>query len=285
MKSLHDQVVVALLDSKFTVKTMTRCFDVVARKDGGLMLIKVVEDANSLTGERIQEMKHIATALDASPLIICEKGSATLKDNVVYTRHGMYAFNLPTFLSHLNSKPLYVMSKKSGITTKISGDKLRELRQREGLSLGLLSKKIGVSKRMVVKYENEDAEISLQHAVKMHNTIGRHIFKKIEILSTTAATPAHPSSDIGAKYEDLGFIVRETRNVPFDVVAKRDHATILTKVGDTIPSDLGNISAFIGAHDLAIFRKKKPRNIPALTKEEFLKFDEADELIRFVQEF
>ena len=41
----------------------------------------------------------------------------------------------------------------------------------------------------------------------------------------------------------------------------------------------------IDADELVIFKKKKPKNIAAVTKEEFLEFEKADELIKFLKEF
>lgn len=60
---------------------------------------------------------------------------------------------------------------------------------------------------------------------------------------------------------------------------------ILTEVGDKTPPQLQPISRMLDANNLVIYRKKKPKNIPSLTKKEFLDFEKSYELIRFLKEY
>ena len=62
------------------------CFDVLARKNGQILLIKVLEDANSISRQCTEEMGAIASYINASPLIISEKAGSRLEDNIVYSR-------------------------------------------------------------------------------------------------------------------------------------------------------------------------------------------------------
>jgi hypothetical protein len=41
----------------------------------------------------------------------------------------------------------------------------------------------------------------------------------------------------------------------------------------------------LDAERLTIYKKKKPKDIPALTKKEFMEFEKASELIKFLKEF
>lgn len=70
MKNRKDGVLLALVKHNFTVKAMTGCCDLVARKDNTLLLAKVLEDANAMTAEAAQELTKTAAALHAAPLII-----------------------------------------------------------------------------------------------------------------------------------------------------------------------------------------------------------------------
>ena len=94
-----------------------------------------------------------------------------------------------------------------------------------------------------------------------------------------------PKTEVGKKYTELGFQSAETRKVPFDVIAKKKNEIILTKVGDKTDESLHSLSRLIDADKLVIFNKKRPKDIPSLTKEEFLEFEEASELIKFIKEF
>lgn len=285
MKSHADQVILSLVNNQYMVKTMRGCCDIVARKNEKILLVKILEDANAMTPEMAQELKNVAAALQAIPLLISDKATAPLKDHVFYTRHHIPTMNSTTLLSYLQETPLFMISKKAGITARLDGKKLRELREQEDISTSTLAKALGISTRMLSRYEQEDAEISLPRALKMAKVMGEEAFKHINIQAFHTAILAPHSSDIALKYEDLGFTTAETRKVPFDIIAKKQHTLILTRVGDTVYPDLSTISSALGASDLVIFSKRKPNNIPALTKEEFFDFERAAELIKFIQEY
>ena len=67
MSSIIEEAVWSLVKHGFIVKTVISCFDVVARKNNTLLLIKVVEDANSITKEAAEQFSRTAAALHATP--------------------------------------------------------------------------------------------------------------------------------------------------------------------------------------------------------------------------
>ncbi|MBA3064284.1 hypothetical protein FP803_02495 [Candidatus Woesearchaeota archaeon] len=73
--------------------------------------------------------------------------------------------------------------------------------------------------------------------------------------------------------------------MPFDIIAKKDEDVILTGIGDNTSPKFSSLSRLLDVDNLIIFKKKKPKNIPALTKEEFLDFEKSHELIKFLKEF
>jgi predicted transcriptional regulator len=285
MNNLKEKTLLELLNHNCMVKTMKGSFDIVARKDEKVVFIKVVEDANSIPASTLEEMKNTAAALRAAPCIISTKAGTKLKDNVLYTRHNITTLNINTLKTSLKKTPVYFTSKKAGITASIDGKKLKQLREHKEISLGKLSRSLGISKRMLVKYEQDNAEVSVHRAIKMMNMVGEHSFKSRDIFSTVIHHPTELTLDISTKYDHLGFNVTETKKVPFDIVAKKDKILILTKIGDNISNDLNNISHAMGVNDLAIVEKKKPDYMPALTKEEFLDMERARTLIKFVREY
>lgn len=102
-QNLLERVCIALIKKGFTVKCLTRtCFDIVARKQSEILLIKVLEDANSISQEYSFEMQKVSTFINASPLIISEKAGSKLEDNVVYQRHGIFTVNMHTFMRSLD---------------------------------------------------------------------------------------------------------------------------------------------------------------------------------------
>ena len=52
------------------------------------------------------------------------------------------------------------------LKAQIIGDRLKEIREREGISLNDIARKVGVSKRMIQKYESGESEVSVNKALK-----------------------------------------------------------------------------------------------------------------------
>ncbi|NQV08478.1 helix-turn-helix domain-containing protein [Candidatus Woesearchaeota archaeon] len=283
---LLEEVFIFLLREGFTVKSLKgSCFDVIARKGSTVMLIKALEDANAINSEHINEMNKIASYIDTTPVIVAEKAGTKLEDNVVYSRLGIYTLNPATFKSAVTNKALFIKRTQAGLTASILGNKLKKVRERKNLSLNDLAKKIGVSKRMISKYENEGAEITVNKAAKVYDLFGDSVFKKVNLLEAKEHEIAEPGTIIGKKYSNLGFKASDIKKGPFDIIAKKEKDIILTDVGDKTHKEFISTSKLLDAKNLVIFKRKRPKDIPAMTKEEFMEFEKSNELIKFLKEF
>jgi len=275
-----------LLKDSFTVKTLTRnCFDLLARKKEKILLIKVLEDANSVSKQYVDEMDTISAYINAIPIIIAEKAGNKLEDNVVYTRFDMYALNIVTFINTIKNKFPFIKRTQAGLTASISGKKLKEKREKMGFSLNALSKKVGVTSRMITRYENGDSEITINKAMKIYDLFGHDVFNQINIFYSNNKIESSYTSDYSRKYIDLGFEAADTKRTPFDIIARKNDDLILTEIGDKRKPDFSSLSRLLDADNLVIFDKKKPKDVPSMTKEEFLEFDKANQLIKFLKEF
>ena len=91
---------------------------------------------------------------------------------------------------------------------------------------------------------------------------------------------------------DMSFILKVNPVNDIPVLAEiesqsieEDDELILTEVGDKARPDFSSLSKLLDADNLVIFKDKRPKNIPAVTKEEFLEFEKANQLIKFLKEF
>lgn len=281
-----EKVELFLLKKGFIVKSLTRsCFDILARNESAILLVKVLEDANSISREYAEEMISLASYISASPVIVSDKAGARLQDNVVYVRLGMWTISPNTFFSAINSKLPFIRSNQAGLTACLDSAKLREKREEFGYSINSMSKMFGVSSRMVFNYENSDSEVTINTALKMHRVFGDNVFSEINIFEARSAPHSKCSTDVGNKYIQMGFEAIDTKKTPFKVIAKKDREIILTEVGDRINPDAKSLSKLIDADNLVIFDKKKPKGMPSITRKEFFEFEEANELIRYLKEF
>jgi len=118
-QAIIDNIGIFLLKKGFTIKSMTHtCFDIIARSSSMVLLIKVLEDANSIKKDFTDEMEHISSYINASPLIIAEKAGSNLENNVVYSRFGIYTLNLATFRNCINNNFPFVKRTQAGLTAK-----------------------------------------------------------------------------------------------------------------------------------------------------------------------
>lgn len=284
-KGLIDEVSIFLLKQGYTIKVMgSGCFDMIARKEN-ILLVKVLSDANAVSKMHADEMKRLAAYIDGVPLIIAEKAGARLADNIAYMRFGIYTFNFRTFKSCIRRRLPIIRSTQAGFTAAISGKMLKQKREELGYSLKTLAQKLGVSDRMIAKYESNDSEITLQKAQRLYDIFGGSVFKQVRVFERFLKPVQLSKSDVSKKYIELGFEASETKRVPFDVIAKKEKEVILTEVGDKTSPHLIPIARLLDVDKLVIFKKKKPKDIPSMTKQEFLEFEKAQELIKFLKEF
>ncbi|MBD3310016.1 helix-turn-helix domain-containing protein [Candidatus Woesearchaeota archaeon] len=283
--SVSEKVCISLLRKGYTIRSLSkRCFDIIARKGTSILLIKMLEDADSISREYAEQMLRIGKYLSASPLIIAEKAGRKLDDFVVYTRFNIYTLNILTFRNCIDNKLPFIKRDRAGLKAELIGTKVRQLREREGLSLNSLARKVGVSPRMISKYEDGSSEITVCKALKMYDLLGHEVFSKIDIFHTSTH-PEDVNSSFTKKYHDLGFEATETRKVPFSIIARKQDEIILTEIGDSPDPHAESLAKLIDADNLVIFRKKRPKHVPGLTKKEFLELEEAGELVRFIKEF
>ena len=285
-ETLLDNVNIFLLKKGFTIKNLTRtCFDILARRNEQILLVKVLEDANSITREYSEEMISVASYINASPLMIAEKAGAKLEENVVYSRFEIYTLNFSTLQNCVNNKFPFIKRSQAGLTASLAGRKLKQKREELGYSLNSLSKKLGVTSRMIMKYENENAEITVNRAMKLYDLFGHQVFNEVNIFSKSSNPESKFETAVSKKYIELGFDATETKKTPFDIIARKGDEIILTEVSDRVNPQMQSLSKLLEADNLVIFSKKKPKNIPSMTKKDFMDFDEATELVKFLKEF
>lgn len=287
-KELIERVCIVLLRERYTVKSLAKsCFGIVARQGGRIILVKAVEDANTLGKEAVGEMVKVADYLSAVPFIVSEKAGFPLERNVVYARHGVYTMSLDTFENSVRNRMPFIKSSRAGHTVQLDGNELRHKREELGLSLNELADKVGVSRKMIQKYETGGAEITLQNALRMYDTLGNSVFKRIDIFSKHKIPVVTKSVKgcVSKKYSDLGFRSEEMSRSPFDVIAKRHKEVILTSVGDKANPYFEKVSELLDADRLMLYSRKKPKDVPSMKKKEFLEIEKAKKLIRFLKEF
>jgi len=273
--AIVDAVVKILRKAGFAVtdlvETKPRCFDIVARKGNTILLLKVLYNIDSLKPEMAEEMKVVAKLLKASPIVVGEKFKFDyLERGVVYNRHGLPVINTATFYDFIveGIAPM-VYSAPGGYYVKLDNEKIREMREKLGISLGEMAKLLGVSRRTVKKYE-EGIDTTVETALKIEEILGTYVIKAIDILNFVKddvvkeekePTFSGEEAEIIEQLKVIGIKVYPIKHAPFDVVSKADDEKILTGVKqvreiDKRASILGRISEVLSTKAAYIVEKK-----------------------------
>lgn len=279
-------------------ETKPRCFDVVARKGEIVLLIKVLYNVDSLKPEAAEEMKKVSKILKASPIVVGERFKFDfLERGVVYTRYNLPVINLATFYDFIvEGVSPYVYSAPGGYYVKLDSEKIREAREKLGLSVGDLAKMLGVSRRTVKKYE-EGTDTTLSTAAKIEEIVGTFVIKQIDLLNfvDTEISEEKLSGEEGEIVERLrliGLSVYPVKQAPFDAISQAKEEKILTGFKQVREIEkraklLGRVSTAIKAEAAYITDrvcKKKVESVVFVLKEELYSVSNAKDFISLLRE-
>ena len=274
------------------------CFDIVGRKKESLLIIKVLSNIDAFSRENAEEMKILAEALGASPILIGERSSSgALETGIVYTRFNISIISNETLADHLlDDVPPFIFAAPGGLYVKLDSDLLRHLRETRGISLGTLAETAGVSRRTIQMYETGmsamiDAAIRLEEFLNVPIIEAMNPFEyKSEDKSKEYELSGNRRTDVQIFniLLDLGCTVTPTVRSPFEALTKSEKMVILTGLGSEDDrlvqkaSIVSNISKISGQRSVIIVDRKGPidniQSTAIVTKDEIKKMDDQSEL-------
>lgn len=223
-------------------------FDLVARRDRDLLLVKVLTNVDALSEPVAQEIKLLCKFLDARPLLVgLRSGTGPLEDGVVYARHEIPIVTLPTLAGQvLHGDAPMVFAAPGGFYVHLDATTLRQARQAMDLSLGVLAQMAGVSRRAIQMYE-EGMSASIDAAMRLEEFLQTELIRPLDptrAFDPSGYEPAPPTVEpevdpveamIRGLLEGLGYEVRATRRSPFNALSTQEKDTLLTGMGHDSP--------------------------------------------------
>jgi|Deesub1362B_J571_1020462.scaffolds.fasta_scaffold00052_57 putative transcriptional regulator len=285
------------------VETRPRCFDIVAKKESVILLVKVLYNIDSFKPEMAEEMKIIAKLLKASPVVVGEKFKFDyLERGVVYTRYGLPVINTATFYDFVVEEvaPL-VYSAPGGYYVRLDSERIRSARERLGISIGDIARHLGISRRAAKKYE-EGVDTSVENALKLEEILGTYVMKEIDVLNFVGEDVETEEikevelqgkeAEIVEQLRCIGVKVYPIKHAPFDAVAKTDDESILTGVKQVKTIEkraeiLGRISETVAAKAAYIVEKmvnKEVGSVIFVMKEELECVSSAKDFLNLLDE-
>jgi len=219
-------------------------FDLVARRDNSLLIIKVLTNIDAMSENVAKELRVLSTLLDGHPLLIGERsGTGFLENDVIYDRFGIQAITAETLGNHLlEGIPLKIYAGPGGFYVKLDKEKLIKLRQDQNVSLGSFARSVRVSRRTVRMYEegmNARAEVALriEELLDSNVTLSMDILKnqyskkkEIETICGETETFREFQKEIFTILKQVGYEIIPMERCPFEAVSRDKKKILLTCV-------------------------------------------------------
>jgi putative transcriptional regulator len=290
-----------LLSEKMKLRSVS--FDLVARRENKILLIKVLLNVDSFGPESSKELRLVASGLNAAPILIgLYSGIGKLEEGVVYSRSGVPIVSLKTFSDFiLEGVPPYIFSAPGGLYVKIDGEALEKARSKKKISLGTLAEIAGVSRRAIQMYQN-GMGTTIEVALRMEEYLNEPIVLPVNpfLYSKTVEKRLVGFDEfepleraIFNKLHELGFEVTPTIKCPFEALTKDDANLWITGV---IKSDrkfvrkvamVANFSEIVDKDSVIFVEKVMNLNIEGtsiIQKKELKKIKDAEKIIELIDE-
>ncbi|MBE3122899.1 MAG: transcriptional regulator [Thermoplasmata archaeon] len=283
-------------------------FDLVARRDETLLIIKVLSNIDGLSEAVGNELRALACLLKATPLLIGEKnGVSTLEDDVVYFRFGIQTVTSSTLKNHvLEEVPVRAYAAPGGLYVNLDPEKIRRLRQEKNISLGTFARHVRVSRRTVRMYEDGmNARIDI--ADRIEDMFEQSVTTPIDLLKPpmveTERLPSYQKEqkhmkefqrEVFSLLQNVGYKIIPMDRCPFEAVSKEKEKILLTCVQEYNKKlvekahFMSNISKIMEKHAVVFtdkdVSKKNVEGTPIIMKKELKKIRDPEDVFTLILE-
>jgi len=277
-------------------------FDIIARRDKELLIIKALSNIDSLSGDDAEVLRILATTLGGSPMVIgLHSSSAKLDHGILYSRFGIPIISEATFHEHmLEGVPPFVYAAPGGLYVRLDGELLRKIREDRNISLGMLAEIAGVSRKAIQMYESGMGAM-VEIAAKLEEYLNEPIVVPLnpfaytlEVAKTLRTFDEFKglNRDVFEMLKEIGYSVTPTIRCPFDALASEQDVLLLTGVEDDVKMMVrkarvvGNISRVTEKKSVIFVQQdtstESIEGTPLITKDELRRADDADDVLELI---
>jgi putative transcriptional regulator len=270
------------------------CFDVAARKEDSLLLVKVLENIDSLRESQAVELRTVSCSLGAIPLVVGAKSkSYELQEGAVYERYEILTVNPETFMDVLlrNESPERMFF-RGRFVARIDSKALRERMESEDVTASEVAKVLKVTKEAVYQYEQGSSRIEFERARKLESLLGTDLIEGIDLFRPAVPCEAEKINGYLRNMVDIGFEVTPVRR-GFDAIAREQRETLVLG-HERVPSYAGkkagfmkSVGEFFEGHPTFVLEKKQTRDsikgVPVVRRSELDDMEHADEFMKLVK--
>ncbi len=284
----------------------TAVFDLVARRDDTLLIVKAYTNVDRLQADSAMELRALAAALKGAPLVIGMRNSRTaLEPGVLYLRHSVPIMTLETLSDHLlEGVPPFIYAGPGGKYVDVDGDMLARVRNERGLTLSEMAEAAGVSRRSVQMYEQGMAA-QVETAMRLEDFLGLPLVRALdpfttspdlEQIRTQLSDLQEIEQDVFDRLETLGYNVLPTLGCPFNALAstpehlfltgvKAGRPDLNTKVRARVIAQISKVTEQDGVLIVEkVVEETSISGTPVIARKELDKLGDPEEVLRLIQE-
>ncbi|MCD6414356.1 MAG: hypothetical protein J7L23_01865 [Candidatus Diapherotrites archaeon] len=291
---MNKEEVIKLLEkngfSCFVPLDVRSCFDIAAKRDHLLILVRMMPNIDSIREDQANELRALACALGGSAVVVGERSkSYKLLDGTVYERYGVPVLNLKTLDGVLSQEFMPIKKFFKGKFV-VELDKPIFSKKLEEINVSELARKVGVSRRAIYHYRDGEG-IEFSKAKKIEEILDTPLIKPIHIFYQQAPPPPGILKDYLQKLRELGFQVTPVRR-GFDAVASKKESIVIDleheeKLAKCKAGFMNKLGDFFKSEPLFVIDKPSKHQvdgIPVISREEIKKSKSAGEVLDKVKE-
>jgi putative transcriptional regulator len=305
--ALVGNVTAMLEDAGFLVSdrcaVRPKSFDVAARRDEALLLVKILGNIDAFDATTGIEMRRLGGYLEATPLVIgLRTRDEELKPGVMYLRHGVPVLSPDTAMDlFVEEVPPMIYAAPGGLYVNIDGEVLADEREDRDWSLGRLASELGVSRRTVSKYE-DGMNASVEVAARMEDLLDAPLANPVDVLGGAEELSEDDTTESATTNDALitvltrvGFDVHPTTRAPFKTVSEDDGDAENVLTGHSaftrtaekrarIMSSLGTVTRTRSVYVVDSTNRDAVDDTALIEREEIAAIDDPDDLRDLIQE-
>ncbi len=258
--------------------------DIAAQKKSFQMLVKVLENIDGFRKEHADELKRLSSYLNSYPLLIGETTKTErMADDTIYDRHGISSITVNTLENSLDGAYPEKVSSKGRMIANIDGSVLEEFRKKKSLTMDELAGEIKLTKESIYLYEHERMRVKYEIARKIEQFLRARLIEPKSPFVAQKAMEAEPTTDLERKLLLFDFEVYPFHRLGFDIGAKDKKDKMIIKDSPVSLSNAVHFSNFFKTF-LAVVSEKKAKDIPVISKGEFMALSSKKDLVRMIRE-
>ncbi len=291
-QDIIDSVLDEFENADYRVAMSKGLFDLVAAGESSVT-VKILTNIDSATKSEASRLLAAAESLDTTPIFVGMKTRKGVIEDSIYHRFGVPAVSLLGLREILCNRTLNYVE-KGGSVVYVDGEKMRERRKCLGLSLGAVSRSVGVSRKSIVEYE-KGGRTRPEIARRIENILGIRITKNN--LHTTAVSnygekPKGLEAFVDRKLKKLGFDTTTISGSVFNLAARHDDV-ILANISENNRNFRRNAVMLHGIAEVTgkravLVSARSSRNslegMPVITREELNAVDDIEDFEGMIEE-